>query len=338
VTLKTVYDRTDRIFILVTGSSSISLMTNADTVRRARFEKLYPLSFVEYHLLKDAAYPVKNLSETLRSSLYSSSDCVAAFKLVKRAAADSLEYMTKLPSYSVEEYLRVGTLPASIQYSDENVFFEMVSNTLDKVISNDIELMAKFSSETQKKILRLVSVLALSERTNIDSLCGDIGISKPTMIEAIDLLEKSELIYPVRPIASAKAKILKSPKYRFLAASIRASLLSRIGVDISDPKWYGVLLEDAVAMYLYKSRELRLIRDFNFDPIEGGADFIVARNDGSRIVIEVGYGRKDTGMRQISVTRERAKPKYSILISDKGPDLNKDESIIFIPKELFLLS
>jgi len=46
--LKSLYDRSNKIFILATGSAALLLNTNSDIARRAIFEKLFPLSFTEY--------------------------------------------------------------------------------------------------------------------------------------------------------------------------------------------------------------------------------------------------------------------------------------------------
>lgn len=46
--LKSLYDRTDKVFIFSTGSAALMLNTNADIARRTVFEKMHPLSFTEY--------------------------------------------------------------------------------------------------------------------------------------------------------------------------------------------------------------------------------------------------------------------------------------------------
>jgi len=51
--LKSLYDRSNKIFILATGSAALLLNTNSDIARRAIFEKLFPLSFTEYLKIKN---------------------------------------------------------------------------------------------------------------------------------------------------------------------------------------------------------------------------------------------------------------------------------------------
>ena len=45
--LKSLHDRARNVFIASTGSSAVSLQSNPDVARRAKFEKLFPLSFGE---------------------------------------------------------------------------------------------------------------------------------------------------------------------------------------------------------------------------------------------------------------------------------------------------
>ena len=53
VVLKSLHDKASNIFIFCTGSSAVALQSNPDVARRAQFEKLYPLSFGEYQMLKN---------------------------------------------------------------------------------------------------------------------------------------------------------------------------------------------------------------------------------------------------------------------------------------------
>jgi len=61
VALKTIYDRSKRIFVVFcTGSSALSLQGTTDLARRVVFEKLYPMNFTEYMLLKTGYESIKD--------------------------------------------------------------------------------------------------------------------------------------------------------------------------------------------------------------------------------------------------------------------------------------
>jgi len=60
ITLKTtVFDRTNKIFILATGSSALSLENNPDVARRALSENVFPMSFTEYLKIKEGKFEIK---------------------------------------------------------------------------------------------------------------------------------------------------------------------------------------------------------------------------------------------------------------------------------------
>jgi len=52
IVLKSIYDRTNKVFIFVTGSSALAMNANPDIARRTVYEKLFPLSFTEYLKIK----------------------------------------------------------------------------------------------------------------------------------------------------------------------------------------------------------------------------------------------------------------------------------------------
>src|SRR3989344_3733842 len=71
--LKGMYDKAHNVFVVCTGSSAVQLQTNADVARRGIFEKLYPLSFVEYEMLKNNFFPDPRLKQSIKDAIYDSS-------------------------------------------------------------------------------------------------------------------------------------------------------------------------------------------------------------------------------------------------------------------------
>ena len=62
IALKSLYDRTNKVFILSTGSAALMLNTNADISRRTIFEKMHPLSFTEFLKIAKSKFETKGLS------------------------------------------------------------------------------------------------------------------------------------------------------------------------------------------------------------------------------------------------------------------------------------
>ena len=206
---------------------------------------------------------------------------------------------------------------------------------LEKVVFQDLESIGKFSRDTQMKIMNLLTILASSDRVNYEKLSSMLGMSKPTLTESINALEKADLIFKIRPHGSASVRIQKTPKYKFTAPAIRTSLLWSIGSWKDTNEMYGSLLEDVVAMYLHRFELLKKAFSVEFDQSDNCADFILRLRDGSDMVIEVGYGHKGTA--QIYNSAAHCNMKYGVIVSNDPLGLMADD-ILTVPKEIFLLS
>src|SRR3990167_10545563 len=88
--LKTIYDRSKKVFLVCTGSSALSLQSTTDLARRVVFEKLYPMNFTEYMLLKTKyesikdrtitiKFPIKGLKEAIKNALFFSNSADECF-------------------------------------------------------------------------------------------------------------------------------------------------------------------------------------------------------------------------------------------------------------------
>ncbi len=336
VTLKSLYDRTDKVFIFCTGSSSVSLQTSPDSVRRSESERLTPLSLSEYLLLKRGLEPDDSVRNSIVGSLFSSASAEDAHRGLRANQRAVTRYLARVRPGDVEQYLRVGTLPFTIPYSDQEDVYEKLLDVVEKTVCEDITMMMRFTKKMQVKMSNLITLLAISDRVSYESICGRLGeLTKPTLSRMIHGLEKSELVIAVRPFGRPVKKISKTPKYMFMAPSMRAALLWKIGQSDTPEATSGRLIEDAVTMYLYRLRREHHILAFDFDASEGGADFVIRRRDKSLMVVEVGYGNKSR--KQVEKTMLRTGSEYGMVLSDRPLSLSNDKRILSVPKEWFLL-
>lgn len=88
--LKSVYDRSNMVFIIATGSAALLMNSNTDIARRTIFEKLFPLSFTEYLKIKKNKYETKGLGREVRETIFESKDAAAVY-----AGLRSLEKKSK---------------------------------------------------------------------------------------------------------------------------------------------------------------------------------------------------------------------------------------------------
>jgi uncharacterized protein len=336
LTLKSIFDKTRNVFMFVTGSSAISLTTGTDVARRAKVETLFPLNYLEYNLLKERLLPPSGIKEIVGNAILNSSNAKEAFERLKEKQTIITEYLSKVKPMQQNEYLKYGTLPFAIPFKNEQDVYERILSMLEKVVFQDLESIGKFNRDTQMKIMNLLTILASSDRVNYDKLSSTLGMSKPTLSESIDALEKADLIFKIWPHGSTAVHIRKTPKYKFTAPAVRTSLLWNIGSWKDTHEMYGSLLEDVVAMYLHRFDLLKNTFGVEFDSDENCADFILTLRDNSNIVIEVGYGHK--GANQIHNSAAHCNLKYGVIVSNDPLELKENDNILIVPKEIFLLS
>jgi len=335
ITLKTIFDRTKNIFTIVTGSSALALQTSADSARRMQIEKLFPLTFIEYMKLKNRIMPERNLKTEVEGAVFESKSADEVYKKLKLLQRKAMKYWSNIEPFELEKYLTTGTLPFSIGLSKEYEIYQRVINILEKVIYEDISNIDSYDKSTLDKIWNLLIILSDTDRISLESLAKKIDLEKPTVFKILNTLSKSELIFPVKAYGTASKQTTKSPKYPFTAPAIKASLLWKIGKLSPTANIYGKLLQDVVALYLYKLSSITGHFKVHYDSGKGCADFIILDiRDKSKISIEVSYGvNKDA--KQAKTTMNKISAKYGIVISKR--ELNVDDNVVFIPHKLFFL-
>jgi uncharacterized protein len=335
IILKNIFDKTKNIFIIATGSSALALQTSADSARRMHIEKLFPLTFTEYIKLKYKILPEKNLRFEIQKAIFESNSAEDVYKKLNSLQKKITKYWTNIKPYEFEKYLNTGTLPFSIGLFKDDEIYQRIINILEKVIYEDISQIDNFDKNTLDKIWNLLIILSETNRISLESLADKIELKKPTVFKILNTLSRSELIFPVKAYGTASKQTTKSPKYPFTAPAIKASLLNKIGKLSPDPKTYGRLLQDVVAMYFYRLTNISKKYDVYYDSAKGGADFvIVEKGKNSKISIEVSYGsNKDA--QQAKATMKKISAKYGVVISKK--ELSLQDTVVFVPHKIFFL-
>ncbi|ADT85188.1 ATP-binding protein [Thermococcus barophilus] len=320
ITVKDLHDSANNLMIVVTGSSSLPLKLDPDLTRRAKKLRVPPLTFTEYLLLKKGIRIPEELSIALKHALLN-----CDFSGIE----EKLEgVLLKFTEKDVEDYLIQGSLPI---YLTSTSPLEDAYEIVRKIVEVDL-VREGLSETTREKALGLLLLLASGESLAYDDLSSTLGLAKGTIEKLIEKLEDLEVIFPVRAYGSLGKVARKTPKYKFLAPMLRSAVLYEFGLFERDSKTLGMLLEDAVALYLHllaKEKKLGL----HYDAQKGGADFIL-KGHSIGIVIEVGWGKKD--LRQVIKTMKKTGLTCGVVIYN-GP-LKKKGDVWFVPRELFLLT
>lgn len=350
--LKSLYDKTKRVFIITTGSSAISLNINTDVARRAFIEKMYPLKFSEYAMLSSSIagkVKVPALKDGSASSpaffskhsiatgeaLFHEENGADVYAALKTMQFEVQNYWQQVDIFSITNYLRYYSLPSVLQIEDQARIYQILKTVVDRIVEKDIAELKVFSRDVLHKIEALLFMLAGSDVVSLHSLAKNLGgIEVKTLMSVFEVIEKSQLLTRVYPMGSIYKKIRKPSKYLFLAPSLRAALLSIIDPKSIDLQYKGKLVEDAVGMYLASEFTGKGRHTISYDPAQGGADFVVEKGN-KKIVIEVGWNKRNPS--QIIKTMKRGGGNYGLLITNSPLDFNESNKIITVPLEHFLL-
>lgn len=335
--LKSLYDRSKQVFIFCTGSSAIELQTNPDVLRRAVFEKMYPLSFPEFQMLRQEIYPITGLKDQIKQAVYFSSNSGEAHDKLMALEKDILQYWSRVDKMQIQQYLMLGTLPFAFQFTNPNQVYEAINGLLDKIILKDIESLKSFDFKTLQVIKRLLFLLAdATDVLSLSKLPSLVGMeSSITIQRVLSVLEQAALLIRVLPHGSQKGKLTKPSKFLFMSPAIRMSLLGIVGNEATFHTRMGKLLEDAAALHLNREFIGSGAGALSYDAAQGGADFILQIANRKQIVIEVGIGEKDRA--QVRKTMERTSCDYGIVINDGPLGHFPEDKIICLPLSYFLL-
>ena len=334
--LKVLYGKTKNVFIVCSGSSAVSLQMSADSARRAILEKLYPMSFSEYEMVRNKIVPTVDLAEKIKKSIYFSSSANEAYEKLKMLEGQVNKYWSKVDRMDIKRYLMTGTLPFALTLEEEAQIFNSISLLIDKVIDKDIRSLSRFDTKTLATIKRLTLLLAESDAISLSKLEQLLYINRLTIAEILDVLEKAELLIKV-PAHGANITVVRKPaKYLFMSPAIRMALFSIAGIEGTLLSRQGRLLEDAVASHFHKEFLSKGAGSLSYDSSEGGADFIFRIANKIQIAVEVGMGKKKA--KQVAKTMKNIKCDYGIVISQEGLGLDKtDANILMVPLDYFLL-
>jgi uncharacterized protein len=337
--LKTIYDRSSKVFIIATGSSALLLQTSPDVARRAIFEKLYPMSFTEYIKIKNKKTEIKGLAKQLRDIIFSSQSAKQVFDGLKSLETKARQYWIDIEKKDIDCYMKYGTLPFMIALNNEALIYDQIKKTLERVISIDIPRINQFSAETISKIPMVLYALAETEQLSLSSLSdkGELDISRPVLTSVLETLEKTETIWRIYPHGSHVTQTTKQPsKYLFTSPAFRSMYFNFIGNTKTEDNYKGKLLEDTIGLYLNRIFGGKLDTSITYDSAAGGADFII-RQGKEMLVLEVGYGEKSFKQIVTTMAKESVSARYGIVVSQRPLFFDESKNAVSIPLSYFLL-
>lgn len=346
LTIKTIYDRSKNVMVIVSGSSALAFGMGTDLIRRAKTEWLFPLGFMEYHLFKLAK--ARNVidapnrtAENIQSALFLTQSAEESYdKLTGIIKELRTQYFSKMPALQtdLERYLLLRGFPFTISELDENVLYEKTLDVLRRVVEEDLPMFSNVGKKLIAKAFPILTLIACNRGggVSIKSIAANFdGISEASAFRLFEGLEKAGILFAVKPYGGPEKIANAAWKYYFTAPVLQAALMWRIGKLTKTSETLGPLLETAVANVLWRINvpRTRVISGLYYDYRKGGADFVVKTPHGL-VVIESGWGDKPT--RQVKQTMESVSAYMGIVVAGSVEGISN--GIISLPKEIMLLA
>lgn len=334
---KILYDQSKKIFMIFTGSSALDLEINVDAARRTKKESIFPINFSEYLLLKHDIPLPENTSDALRNLIFKGdSSSLEEASLKENEVRRKLLKLDKPLSIEWEDFLSSQGFAFSLDLKDIEIY-ERIFSMVERVIEKDVFSLKSFNTDSKTVISRILLFLALQKpgAASHTKLAKKLDISPTSVREILNVLEKTHLIFNIKPYGAA-GKLIKKPwKYYFLSPSIKSAINFKFGrYDLNDRKIMGSLAENLVASTFFKMKETMNLPLGIFYPTEnGGVDFLLTNGNDEIIPVEVGVGKKSEY--QVIKAMEKYKSKYGILISNSTESIVKKEKVIHIPLTTF---
>jgi len=232
------------------------------------------------------------------------------------------------------EYLLRGGFPQSVLMGSVTSAQKLLrEDILDKVLKRDMTSLFGVRHILELEQVFLYLCLHGGGILDMQTLCGDLGLKKPTVNNFINLLEATHLIYKLPPFGYGK-EILRARYKVYLAdAAISPSVLLKGTSLLEDQIALGVAVETAFFKHIFARYYSRSVR---FSYWRGKNDrevYIVAEVEGRLTPFEIKYRSQHTGAGELKGLAEfceaRKAPRGYVITREM-----QDFSILNLGKEV----
>jgi predicted AAA+ superfamily ATPase len=330
---KIIFDSTENIFLICTGSSAVNLEITGDVARRIKKVPIFPNNFKDHLLLKHNINLGEEFSQSLKNLVYfGKEEYIEEAINLENELNERLLDLNNSPKIEFENFLKAYGFPYTLN-DDEYESYEKIYNEVENIINIDIPSVKSLNTSTLDTIRLIIIYLALqrSGGTSNTKLAKYFSISSTSVKNILDVLEKTQLMFSVKPYGGP-SKILKKPwRYYFLSPSLKTAVnfeMKKYSLD--SRKCLGALGETLVGSSLFKmiKTDFSLMGLF-YPPDKGSSDFLIRTNLEDLVPIEVGVGKKTKSQLVRDINKYNS--DYGILVSNRYNRIKKENNIIHIP-------
>ncbi len=264
--VKYLYDKYGIKFLL-TGSSSFYLkhfFSESMAGRKVVYE-MFPLGFGEFLDFRGVPYRRRSAIEEMRF--------------------DRSEY-ERLKRY-YDEFVTFGGLPNIVLESNPAVKQEILNDIFSSYINTDVKAMADFRKLGELQLLIKTLAIRIGNKKDLSKLSQIVGVSRPTLNEYLEFLEKTYVIYRLTAHTGPDKAAVLGKKVYFRDNGI-AGILANPGE--------GALFENAIFNQLREYGQLEyLTRGREYE-----VDFVLTKPDATQIGLEVKYHPVDNDVKKLN--------------------------------------
>ena len=352
-----------RAKIIATGSSGAALRRGGELLPGRGLEgneyHLRPLSYREF-VLQTIEYIVPYVQERefrasldrLKASLPEATidldwDLDRMYKQVSRITPfkKELEYLLRI-------YLTTGGFPQTVnnylrsKFAEEKEVIDPdLADIFVRNVLGDLTKQGKQEAFVRQLLQEIID--KYGTRYSFRKLAKDVGITHPTTIDYLELLQESfvfTVLYSYDfnkkaiKFSGAKKVYLQDPFIFFSLASFLTGrdLNDIIAETLQNEESLSKIVESVVCSHLIMNRERSILREHNtflwfyYEARGKEIDYILLRTDASYLGLEVKY-QSHVSFKDISTVSPVK--KYIILSKE---DISKEEDVLMVPIELFL--
>jgi predicted AAA+ superfamily ATPase len=219
--IKLIYDDLPDLKLIFTSSSILEIYKGeSDLSRRVVNYNLKELSFREFVALKTSIHlPTLTLDEI--------------FYKHEEACYDFLKVIRPIPLFN--EYLKLGAYPYFTENQD--LYHEKLRQTIELILEVDLSIIENMDYQQIYKFKKLLYIISKSVpfTPNISKLSEQIGVSRPTLLLGLNMLEKAGLILQLSKVDKGIG-ILTKPDKIFLSNPNIAYALAPENTEIGNSR------------------------------------------------------------------------------------------------------
>lgn len=335
--LKVLIDHQPRLRILATGSAALdtSEALSHAGVGRWLTVSIPTLSFYEFlHLLDDAP---EGVPHDLRPS-----DCINLGAADRASLIQAME--STLPKF--RDYLLVGGFPETGKLRGNVPMAQRLlrEDVVDRVLKRDVADFFRVRGVNELERLFLYVCKYSGGILNVTQTASELGITRPTADNYLDVLVRANLVYRVPPLLAGGKKMLKRKyKYYLVDAALRNAILLSTDSVLEEPEEAGLIVETAIlrhlrAFYYADTPDVSYWRGRNDEEVD-----VVVSSPKYTIAAEVKYRERirPEDLRGLLAMAAIDRPTRAFLITKRQDDFNtKRDSdtgmdVAMIPAHIF---